>query len=356
MTMWPLLFSLALSADQVVSEIAADEVVVFYPTYAHQTSDEQSWVLHIHGRIFEPEDNSIKRAALIALLRRTFRLSKEDEASETFQTRFRAFLVDNERNKTIHVRIGNQVYRAGKSGANGHFSSDLVLSNETIEAARLHAPTKEGLSFTAVVSSDDHREFAGQVQLIGRQGLSVISDVDDTIKISNVRDRRALLAHTFLRPYRAVPGMADIYGRCQQAGAVFHYVSASPWQLYEPIREFLSAETFPAGSLQMKVFRLKDQSALALLGAHHEYKGEVIAKILNDFPERRFTLVGDSSEQDPEIYGELARHYKNVAHVLIRLVSGDTASDTRFAMAFKDLPASRWQLFGDPVAIKAVEP
>ena len=50
--MWPVLFSLAMPADQAVSEIARDEVVVFYPTYAHRTTDEKSWVLHIHGRVF----------------------------------------------------------------------------------------------------------------------------------------------------------------------------------------------------------------------------------------------------------------------------------------------------------------
>ena len=46
------------------------------------------------------------------------------------------YLVDNERNKTIHVRMGDQVFRAGKSGANWHFSSDLLLPSEHVAAMR----------------------------------------------------------------------------------------------------------------------------------------------------------------------------------------------------------------------------
>ncbi|MEX2138640.1 MAG: App1 family protein [Pirellulales bacterium] len=354
--MWPVLFSLALSADQVVSEIAADEVVVFYPTYAHRTTEEKSWVLHVHGRIFEPEEDSLKRAALLGMMRRSFGLSKQEESTATFKERMRAFLVDNEGNKTIHIRLGESVFRAGKSGPNGHFSSDLVLSNEQVAA--IQASTKENgrtLRFTAIVPADDGREFAGQVELIERRGLSVISDVDDTIKISEVANRRALLANTFLREYKPVPGMPALYQRWENVDARFHYVSASPWQLYHPIANFLAAEKFPAGSLHMKMFRLHDRSALALLATQHKYKPEVIAKILSDFPERRFVLVGDSGEQDPEIYGELARrHPEQVARILIRHVGAREGSELRYQAAFKEIPPERWQVFTDPEEILGV--
>jgi phosphatidate phosphatase APP1 len=33
-------------------------------------------------------------------------------------------------------------------------------------------------------------------------GVSVISDIDDTVKTSNVVDRSDLLANTFLRPFQ----------------------------------------------------------------------------------------------------------------------------------------------------------
>jgi hypothetical protein len=353
--MWPVLFSLALSADQVVSEIASDEVVVFYPTYAHRTTDEKSWVVHIHGKIFEPEEDSLKRAALLGIMRRSFGLSKEEEETTTFKERARAFLVDNERNKTIHIRFGDSVFRAGKSGANGHFSSNLVLSNEQIEELTSAQNDRRILRYTAVLPVDDRRELAGNIELIEPRGLSVVSDLDDTIKISQVADRRALLANTFLRLYQPVAGMPALYQKWEQLDARFHYVSASPWQLYGPIADFLTAEKFPAGSLHMKMFRLHDRSALSLVATQDKYKPEVIDKILTDFPQRRFVLIGDSGELDPEIYGALGRkHPAQIARILIRHVGATEGSEARYEAAFKEIPRERWQVFTAPEEILGV--
>lgn len=345
--MWPVLFSLALPGDRAVSEVSADEVVVFYPTYAHPTSDEKSWVLHIHGRIFEPEESSTKRALLLGIMRRSFGLSKGEEETTTFKVRMRAFLVDNERDKTIHIRLGDSIFRAGKSGPNGHFSSDIVLSNGQVETLLAADKTESRtIRFTAFLPADDDRQLAGKVELIDPRGLSIISDVDDTIKVSEVTNRRALLANTFLREYKAVAGMPELYRQWEKPGVRFHYVSASPWQLYGPISDFIATEKFPAGSMHMKMFRLKDESALNLLAAQDKYKPEVIAKILTDFPQRRFVLVGDSGELDPEIYGELARTFKKqVARIFIRHVGLQDEMDERYVTAFKGLPRECWQVF-----------
>ena len=153
----------------------------------------------------------------------------------------------------------------------------------------------------------DNRRFAGAVQLIGPRGFSVISDIDDTIKITEVGDRRALLANTFLREFREVPGMAALYRRWAKEGVFFHYVSASPWQLYAPLAAFLEAACYPSGSVHLKGFRWADTSLLDLFSSAEKTKRQAIEPILALFPHRRFILVGDSGERDPEIYAALAR-------------------------------------------------
>lgn len=328
------------------SPIKSDEEVVFYPTYARQLEDS-SWRLLIDGAIYEPERSSLRRAAALALLRRLLGLTPGESQSEIFEQRARAFLVDNERGKTISVRLGGKVYEAGASGANGHFTATLELDAATVERLRRAEADAAGwLGFQAVTRPADRRTFAGRVQLVGPVGRSVISDVDDTIKISHVQDRKALLAHTFLRPFEPVPGMAAAYRRWAEAGATFHYVSASPWQLYGPLEEFRRAEGFPAGSFHMKRFRLKDASALTLLGPQEQYKTEVIQRILADFPRRRFTLVGDSGEQDPEIYAAIARnHPAQIERILIRNAGGKGAEPARFQKAFEGVPVERWRVF-----------
>ncbi len=287
---------------------------------------------------------------MISLIRRGIGL--ENSASETalFRARLRLFLVDNERNKTIYIQLGKLAYRVGTSDPNGHFSSDLVLKAEEIAELRAaRGQFSARISFTAVTAADDGRDFRGELELIEPEGLSVVSDVDDTIKISEVTDHEALLRNTFLREFKAVNGMAEMYQQLASRGASFHYVSASPWQLYRPLSEFMVKESFPAGSFHMKYFRLKDRSALQMLASQNKYKPAVIEKILADFPKRRFVLVGDSGEQDPEIYGELARKFpRQVAKILIRDVQDLSSYDERFKKAFAEVPQDRWKVTTAP--------
>ena len=42
------------------------------------------------------------------------------------------------------------------------------------------------------------------------KGVSVISDIDDTIKVTEVLDRRRMLYNTFLREFKDVTGMVAV--------------------------------------------------------------------------------------------------------------------------------------------------
>jgi phosphatidate phosphatase APP1 len=207
----------------------------------------------------------------------------------------------------------------------------------------------------AVTSADDGRRFVGHAYLIERAGVSVISDIDDTIKISEVRTKKALLRNTFLEPFRAVDGMADVYRRwIDSHGTAFHYVTASPWQLYEPLRGFLEDAGFPSGTLHMKPFRWKDEAFLSLFESPEKYKPDVIDSLVARFPRRRFVLVGDSGEKDPEIYGAAARkHEKQIVAILIRDVTQESADGPRYKECFAGLSRELWRIFRDPVEIRA---
>lgn len=329
------------------AEIKPDEVVVFFPTCARLTEDRTTWVIPIRGWIYEPEEDSRVRGAVLSLFRRWF--GPELPAAETglFERRARLFLVDNERGKEVVVRIGEEVFAVGRSGADGHFQGSLRLQDERVRG--LLAPRNEAnpwLPFRAVTPEGDDRVFGGAAQMVGETGLSVISDVDDTVKESQVTDRRELLANTFLREYRPVAGMVEMYRAWAERGAVFHYVSASPYQLYEPIFAFLEAAGFPRGSVHMKRVRLKDSSVANLFAPSAEIKRPAIENLLTAFPRRKFVLIGDSGEEDPELYADLARtHSDQVVRVLIRDVTGERPGSDRFLRVFRGLPRERWAVF-----------
>ncbi len=343
--MWLLLVAMAMPEAHAVSEIERDEVVVFYPTYAARGPDGKPWRLKVHGAVFKPEENSIRRAMLLGLLRRAIGLPLNDTANGTFQKRARAFLVDNKTGKTIHVRLAGQDHSVGKSVPGGHFRGSIELTDSQVALA---TPTLGSgvLTWQAIAPPADPRQFPGEAYLIEPTGVSIISDVDDTIKVTEVTDRRALLANTFLRKFEPVPGMASRYQKWKDEGAAFHYVSASPWQLYEPLNEFRRAEGFPSGSFHLKPFRLKDRTALDFFLSQSNYKPAVIEEILDDFPQRKFVLVGDSGEQDPEIYGDLARRRpEQIAMILIRDVLPKGIEPRRVDRAFDKLPRERWKVF-----------
>lgn len=346
--MWPLLGIMALFAGEPRSVIKADEEVLFFPTYAVRRPGADRWSLPIHGWIFEREADSLRRAAALEILRRGLGLSSDDSRNAVFRARMQYFLADNERGKEVFVRLGGGVYSAGMSAENGHFQRTLQVPSGEIAGLRAVADARGWVSFHAVSRPQDPRSFRGRVQVLAGQGRSVISDIDDTIKISEVTDRSALLANTLLKPFRPVPGMGSRYRRWAEEGAALHYVSASPWQLYPALAEFLEAEGFPAGSFHLKTVRLKDTTALALFGSQQAYKIGVIEGILADFPERKFTLVGDSGEQDPEIYGAIARkHRAQVERILIRSLGSGNGARERYLRAFEDLPRGLWQLIDD---------
>jgi hypothetical protein len=246
------------------------------------------------------------------------------------------------------------VYEVGVSGPDGHFEGELRLSaGEIEELPGGQEPTDGFLPFEALTRPDDERRFVGRAQLVGPTGLSLISDIDDTIKHSQVGDPQAVLTNTFLRQFTAVPGMPELYRQCAQRGVVFHYVSGSPWQLYLPLAEFLVAAGLPAGSFDLKHFRLKDSSMLSLLQSQEAFKVPAIERIMTRFPHRKFVLIGDSGEQDPEIYAQVARqHGAQIAAILIRNVTGEQIDNARFEAVRKGLGDLPIRLFDQPSEVQ----
>ncbi|MEM8668984.1 MAG: App1 family protein [Planctomycetota bacterium] len=328
-------------SDQPPSNIKSDENVVFYPTRGRWDATENVWRISIHGKVFEPEEDSIKRKLFVSWLKTS--VNKQTEGLEIRDDRINPFLVDNERGKSITITLAGKLRNVGKSESNGHFTVELTLEKDDLP---IQTDRSSVIKFDALLPAEDSRSFQGRVHLISPKGVSVISDIDDTIKVSKVTDKSELLKNTFMRPFRAVGGMAETYRQLADAGAVFHYVSGSPWQLYQPLQGFLLDESFPQGTLQLKHFRLKDSSAFDLIGSQIENKLAAIKPLLRDFPDRQFILVGDTGEQDPEIYGQLAREFpQQIRLICLRNVTNANQTDARMNEAFEGVEDDRWLLF-----------
>lgn len=164
--------------------------------------------------------------------------------------------------------------------------------------------------------------------------FAVISDLDDTVLRSHITSPArafvtALTGSAATRtPFR---GVAAFY-RALQAGSTgtqdnpLFYVSSSPWNLYDLVLAFLDLHKIPAGPLFLRAWGL-DEDALPG-GGHHGHKLELILGLLDTYPQLRFVLIGDSGQQDPEIYRDVALALPDrILAVYVRDVTTDQQRD-----------------------------
>lgn len=166
--------------------------------------------------------------------------------------------------------------------------------------------------------------FAAQnVMIVPSNGLGVISDIDDTVKLTGVvGDKRLLLRNLLLQDFEAwkIPSIVKWYMDLSKKRDIsFFYVSNSPWQLFPSISEYFNLVGLPKGSIHLK--RYLGSMISSLLEPSLSRKKTMLHKILRDFPDKKFVCIGDSGEYDLEAYVDLAISYPNrVLSIYIRYV------------------------------------
>ncbi len=323
--------------------------VALFSTVASQTRG-RSWRIVVRGAIYESETERLQKRLLIRLLRKVMKATPADFDSEIFRQRVRYFVARTEKGHRVVVTLGDRrIILRKKSRRNGQFRGVFRVREEELESLAEQGAFSNGRLSVCAETLGSPASSQGHVQLVPRRGWSVISDIDDTIKVSAVTDRQELLANTFLRPFRAVDGMADLYRSWSNNGAVFHYVSSSPWQLHDALAELCSNHGFPAGSLHLRSFRLRDHMLRRVLLIRRVGKSAAIRELMTTFPARRFILVGDSGERDAELYAAAARRFpQQVAAIYIRQLAAKPLEPGRAARIFRNLPRSAWMLFHSP--------
>jgi len=336
------------------TNLTNDETVVLFPSLGHLSPDGDTWHVQVHGEVFSKQTTvGLAKRFLLRMLKRAMRAPDAEFGTPIFQQRIARWLASDERGKRIAIKIGGRVHvLPKKSRRNGHFFGTLRLTPQDVAAFQATSKSQQPLQLEVCGASGEPLLVQGQAYLLGQQGVSVISDIDDTIKHSHVACKRTLLRNTFLKRYEPVAGMAEVYQQWAEAGAAFHYVSSCPWQLYGEIADYFAEAGFPSGSFHLRSFRLRDHLIRRLLMMRRSGKAKIIFRILSTFPHRKFILVGDSGEHDPEIYGEAARRFPGqVERILIRRIGTCSDRSERYEKAFRGVQPSVVQLFTDPAEI-----
>ncbi len=306
------------------SNLKPGQQATLFPSLGYYDLKRGCWRTLVHGRVFVDGQVPLGTRLLLRGLKKAMKATPEQVASETFQRRIDGFLTAPGRRRRIVLEIGGQQYRLRRrTRRNGAFYGVLTLPESSFPRrddalnGQSAIASMQLLRFQDGIGTDSPT--AGSVHVVPPRGLSVISDIDDTIKMTEATSRSEMLANTFLRPFEVIEGMAPLYQNWKSLGCDFHYVSSSPWQLYEPLAELCSSSQFPTGSMHLRYFRVRDEMFKRFRPIRRNSKVGIIVGILKRLPERKFILVGDSGEKDPEIYRFLARRFpEQIVAILIR--------------------------------------
>ncbi|KAJ3536706.1 hypothetical protein NMY22_g5912 [Coprinellus aureogranulatus] len=211
------------------------------------------------------------------------------------------------------------------------------------------------LEATVVPGALDSRKVTASIFPSANSGFGVISDIDDTVKISNVLDTGALLKSTFLEDPKPVSGMPELYRSLSQKlnGPQFIYITGSPYQLYPFLNSFLDTAypdaKGPIFTQNLTVVNIpeaiklftNDQGTL-------EYKIKTIDRLQTMYPQKKWLAIGDSTQKDPEAYATIFKKYSGfISCIWIRQVDGADNVAERFATAFSGIPEGKFRIFGD---------
>lgn len=141
--------------------------------------------------------------------------------------------------------------------------------------------------------------------------FGVISDLDDTVLRSAVTEPLQAAATVLLNnattrtPFHGVAAFYRALRAGPSGGAnnPLFYVSSSPWNLYDFVEDFLRVHDIPVGPLFLRAWGLDADAMFS--GGHSAHKSQLINGLLATYPDLSFVLIGDSGQQDPEIYRDV---------------------------------------------------
>lgn len=147
--------------------------------------------------------------------------------------------------------------------------------------------------------------------------LGIISDIDDTFLVSYTLNPLKKLYNLLFRNVNRRKIFEDVtihYQALSQAGRdknqelnIFFYVSSSEWNLYRFIVKFTEIHQLPKAVLLLKDIKTSLTNFFWTGRGEHNHKFEKIKHILEFYPNLKYVLIGDDSQEDPYLYESICK-------------------------------------------------
>ncbi|KAK5942741.1 hypothetical protein PMZ80_005307 [Knufia obscura] len=318
--------------------------VLNIPGYANWTGNQ--WNLRVHGNVYKQPDisnDTIDDLADVFLIDTSVAQLNQTEQDQARNLTRSIFVVQQDDvNVTVNILPGPRFGGDGEPEGGGGVTAGGI--NQTIQLP--YETTLEG-DFDAFIPLDQANSNltpgAGEIPpqrvnvyaqgtdtgnatsyLVSDNGLTVISDIDDILRVTKIYDPKEGLLNSFARPFVQWTNMPDIYRNWSQSlpNMHFHYLTTTPEQVTRTYMDFIY-KTYPGGSFDTRPLNFSDVSATLSI------RKFLLDKVFQTFPNRKFILMADTSNSDVmSAYPELAKQYPGqVQCIFLRNTSATDSSD-----------------------------
>lgn len=371
--------------------VDAGDIVWLMDNTAYRNPETDQWEAEFVAAVFENEPRC-RVADIVSGIASTLGLAEDAAERDVIEERIIPFLWDIQAARVFWIEHKKKEIKLGPTSINGITTSiesvDRQHKGSTIDATALVPHATKGIHEmqTYYAGPEGWAVISGLFGLTHAQiifATNSLLDVDDTIKVTLTSDPLGILKSTFIDEPTPVPGMPELLSDLQTLlprDTPWFYLSASPYNLYPLLREFRD-RYYPQGQLILRDSSWRTVAGLlsALTMGTEEYKTDRMKKIHSWLPKKKLILIGDSTQSDPEAYGEMsvtellniyflltfAFSYRTfpgwVKMILIRKATDVAAVGIeeknqleRFEKAFKHVPVEAWHVFEDPSECRGI--
>lgn len=308
---------------------------------------EGKWMVDVTSAFFI-KNSGKDESKIVSKLADAMGLAEDAEERKTVRERIQPLMDTVLPSHTVEISLGGKsTFKLGPSDRDG-ISNDLLPFEGTFEDGQTITSKALGIEGTPLTTT-----------FVTATGWAVISDIDDTIKKTMTSSPTGILRTTFVDEPTPIVGMPELYKNIKESlnNPPFWYLSASPYNLYPFLRQFRE-DHYPAGTMILREASWMNLAGFltSLTQGTEAYKVDRMDMVYKSFPNRKFLCIGDSTQSDPEAYGDVYRKYPGwVGAIFIRKVEDvEPMNETeknkpeRFEKAFRDVPKEVWTVFTDP--------
>jgi hypothetical protein len=353
------------SGDKVASSLGLDSSqlaalptqVLNIPPYGNWT--DNGWNVRFHGNVYKQPDTDQAKVDID-------QLPPDQQANARNLTR--SILVVQQGNESVamHLEPAPSAGSSGESGGGGAVTPpggtqdvllpynttgegdfDVFMPIKNVSGGGLLAGNATELIQRLNVYAKGASIGNATAYLVPPTGFTVISDIDDILRVTKIYKPKEGLLNSFARNFTPWMNMPDIYANWSTSipNMHFHYLTTTPEQATRNYMDFIY-KTYPGGSFDTRPLNFSDVSAVLAI------RKFLLQKVFETFPQRKFILVADTSNSDVMTdYPMMAKMYPNQVQCIFLRNTSSTDSDDLFpynTKGFKGLANNSYMFFNVP--------